>query len=592
MLACILGTESNPSVRQNMTQKNVFQNLVWLGIVKSILLCSQHAHAQQDAPLLVAPNDQVIQSWQQNNPGGAGPALKRDEDGSTRIEWTGGVAVDDYSNDIWSAAGLINTPQKSGTYFKNSFNSDVRIVQKNKTVNYFQLGATQSNDLSVLSQSRYQINNLQLGRSGESYLFALGDVAPNFSSLSTALGLRGLFGQRQFSDVTVSGFTGLVAESWEALDNKIPRTQYLKDAHGIKLEKMFGTSLKTYLTTQSSSEREPTTILAQLPATARGKSRSLTGGFQYQKDQFSVAGETAGSSYEDDGSSDRQGRATVVDATWRGDSITLRSGYHDISTGYTSLSASAQPGVREAYAGTEWTAASWLTVGSDLRRSRLSSRATSGFESTFIDTDALSTRATLSFGPSYPGWTAAVQHAVSQSINSAEQRSKNSDFSSVFGYVSGTWNSAISFGSGKVVSEVSPSSDSLNDSWSFNLGRNFSDALPDLAASWSAAVNFAGGAQTQRLVLGGQTTNTNYTLTLTAKRAGWGGVNLLLTAGETTQPNGGPSLRLRAFQLEATYNISPKNTLKAYVRNSHRNIDDAQLASKENVAGLQLNINF
>ena len=122
-------------------------------------------------------------------------------------------------------------------------------------------------------------------------MFALGDVAPNFSSLSSALGLRGLLGQRQFSGVTASGFTGLIAESWEALDNKVPRTQYLKDVHGLKLEKKWGASLITYLTTQSSSEREPTTLLAQLPATARGKSRSVTGGFQYQKDQFSLRSE-------------------------------------------------------------------------------------------------------------------------------------------------------------------------------------------------------------------------------------------------------------------------------------------------------------
>jgi len=575
-----------------MKQKKVFRKWVWPGIVNSILLCGEHAHAQQDAPVLAAPNDQVIQSWQQSNPGGAGPALKRDEDGSTRLEWKGNVVVDAYSNDISSAAGQTNTPQRSGTFFKNILSSDLRVIRKNNTVDYFQLGATQSNDLSVLSQSRYQINNVQLGRSGEGYMFALGDVAPNFSSLSSALGLRGLLGQRQFSDVTVTGFTGLVAESWEALDNKVPRTEYLKDVHGLKLEKMFGSSLKTYLTTQSSSEREPTTVMAQVPAAARGKSRSLTGGFQYQKDQFSVTGETAGSSYEDDGTSDRQGRATVVDANWRGGGVSFRGGYHDISTGYTSLSTSARPGIREAYVGTDWTAASWVTVGSDLRRSRLSTRAVAGFASTFIDTDALATRATVNFGPDYPGWTLAVQQAESKSINSAEQRSKNTDFSSALNYASNTWNSGVGFGRGKVVSEVSPTSDARSDAWSFNLGRNFSNALPDLVASWSAAINFSAGAQTQRLVVGGQTSNTNYTVTLTGQRAGWGSFNFLMTAGQTTQPNGGANLRLRAFQIDATYNITPKNTLKIYVRNSRRNIDDVLLAAKENVAGLQLNINF
>jgi hypothetical protein len=95
----------------------------------------------------------------------------------------------------------------------------------------------------VLSQNRYQVNNLQLGRAGEGYMLALGDIAPNFSSLSSSLGARGLYGQRQFADMTVYGFTGMVAESWETLDNRIPRSQYLKDVHGIKLEKAFGSSL-------------------------------------------------------------------------------------------------------------------------------------------------------------------------------------------------------------------------------------------------------------------------------------------------------------------------------------------------------------
>jgi hypothetical protein len=573
-------------------KKNVFRRIAVPGLLGSLLLCQEHAHAQQDGQVQLEPNDQVIRAWQQNNLGGSGPSLKREEDGSTRLEWKGGLTVDTYSNDIYSAGGNLNTPLRTGAFYKNTFNSDLRATHKDNVVDYFQLGATTSNDLSVLSQNRYQINNLQLGRAGEGYMLSLGDVTPNFSSLSSALGVRGLYGQRQFDDVTVYGFTGMVAESWETLGNKVPRSQYLKDVHGVKLEKAFGTSLKTYVTSQSSSEREPTTVMAQPLATLRGKSRSFSGGFQYQAEQFTLSGETAGSRYEDDGSSDRPGRASIVDASWRGDGYGFRGGYHDISNGFTSLSLQAQPGVREAYAGVDWTVAPWIALATDVRRSRLTTLAFAGFDSTFVDSDSVAARANINFGADYPGWALAFQQAAARSLNSAAQASRNRDFSSTLNYSTPVWNAGVGFGRGKVTSEVSPASDSLNDNWAFNVGHTFSDAQGDLPQTWSVGVNLTAGAQTQRLLAGGQTSNTNYTFTLTGQRAGWGSVNLLVMSGRTTQLYGGPSLRLEGFQLEAVYAVNDKCSIKAYARNTRRNIDDPVLAAKESVAGLQLTVSF
>jgi hypothetical protein len=575
-----------------MAQKNVFRRIAVPGLLGSLLLCQEHAFAQQDGQVQLEPNDQVIRSWQQNNLGGAGPSLKREEDGSTRLEWKGGLTVDTYSNDISSAGGELNTPLRTGAFYKNTFNSDLRAIHKDNVVDYFQLGATTSNDLSVLSQNRYQINNLQLGRAGEGYMLSLGDVTPNFSSLSSALGVRGLYGQRQFDDVTVYGFTGMVAESWETLGNKVPRSQYLKDVHGVKLEKAFGSSLKTYVTSQSSSEREPTTVMAQPLAMLRGKTRSFSGGFQYQAEQLSVSGETAGSSYEDDGTSDRPGRASILDASWRGDGYGFRGGYHDISSGFTSLSLQAQPGVREAYAGVDWTVAPWIALATDVRRSRLTTLAFAGFDPTFVDSDSVAARANINFGADYPGWALAFQQAASRSINSAAQASRNRDFSSTLNYSTPAWNAGVGFGRGKVASEAYPAGDSLNDNWAFNLGHTFSDAQGDLPQTWSVGVNLTAGAQTQRLLAGGQTSNTNYTFTLTGQRAGWGSVNLMVMSGLTTQLYGGPSLRLEGFQLEAVYAINDKCSIKAYARNTRRNIDDPVLAAKESVAGLQLTVSF
>jgi hypothetical protein len=575
-----------------MAQIDVFRRIAVPGLLGSLLLCQDHAWAQSAEPVELAPNDQVIQSWQQNNMGGSSPTLKREEDGSTRLEWKIGGTFDAYTNNVQSAGGFVTSPIRTGTFFRNSFSSDLRAIHRDNVVDYFQLGMSHSNDLAVLSQNRYQVNNVQLGRAGEGYMVALGDIAPNFSSLSSSLGARGLYGQRQFADMTVYGFTGIVAESWETLDNRIPRNQYLKDVHGIKLEKAFGSSLRAYVTSQAFSEREPSGNLAQPLFTPRGKSQSMSGGFQYQKDQFSLTGETAGSHFEDGGNADRSGGASTLDASWRGESVGLRAGYHDITNGFTSLSLAAQAGVREAYTGVDWTAASWVTLSSDLRRSRSTTLGTAAFASTYIDTDSAALRATINFGADHPGWALGLQQAMANSVNSAGQVARNRDFSSTLNYSTQAWNAGVGFGRGKVISEVSPASDSLNDNWSFNVGRTFSDAQADRPQTWSFGTNFSATAQTQRLIAGGQTANTNYTVSLTGQRAGWGTFSLILMDGATTQPMGGPNLRLRGLQFEAVYPLQGQSSVKFYMRSTHRNIDDPVLSSREDIAGVQLIYSF
>jgi hypothetical protein len=575
-----------------MAQLDVFRRIAVPGLLGSLLLCQDHAWAQSAEPVELAPNDQVIQSWQQNNMGGSSPTLKREEDGSTRLEWKIGGTLDAYTNNVQSAGGFVTSPLRTGTFFRNSFSSDLRAIHRDNVVDYFQLGMSHSNDMAVLSQNRYQVNNVQLGRAGENYMVALGDITPNFSSLSSSLGARGLYGQRQFGDMTVYGFTGLVAESWETLDNRIPRNQYLKDVHGVKLEKAFGSSLRAYVTSQAFSEREPSGPLAQPLFAPRGKSRSMSGGFQYQQDQFTLAGEMADSRFEDGGNADRDGRAGILDASWRGESVGLRAGYHDITNGFTSLSLAAQAGVREAYTGVDWTTASWLTLSTDLRRSRSTTLPTVWAESTHIDTDSAALRATINFGADNPGWALGLQQAAANSVNSAGQLARSRDFSSALNYSTPAWNAGVGFGSGKVISEVSPASDSLNSNWSFNVGHTFSDAQADHVQTWSFGVNFSAAAQKQRLMAGGQTANTNYTVSLTGQRAGWGSFSLMAMDGATKQPMGGPNLRVRGLQFEAVYPLQGQCSVKVYARSTHRNIDDPLLSSREDVAGLQLTYSF
>lgn len=559
----------------------------------SLLMCHGQLQAQQRPSTVdVAPNEQVIQSWQQSNMGGAVPALASNEDGGTRLDWHGGATVDKYTNDIQSAGGATNTPLRSGEFYRGAFTSDLRAIHTDNSVDYFQVGLTTSDDMAVLSQNPYQINNIQLGRTGEGYSVAVGDIAPNFSSLSSALGARGVYGQRQLGGFTVHAFSGQVAENWEVLSSTVPSNQYLREVHGAKVEKMFGSNLRTYVTAQAFSEREAPRM-AYPGYAPLGDSHSMSAGFQYQQGQFSLLGETASSSFEDGGNADRQGHATILDANWRGESVGFRAGYHHIDAEFTSLSLAAQPGVHEAYVGTDWTTAPWLTLSTDLRKSKNSTLANFYSESTFVATDALTLRANINFGPEHPGWGLSLQQVSAQSVDSAEQASRRGDFSVTLNYASPEMVSGLTIGQGKIASEVSPYSDSATESWSLNVGRNFSNARPDAAPTWNVGVNFSAASQSQKLLLTGDSSNNiNYTLALTSQVVGWGNLNLLLTGGETTQPYGGPGLRVRGAQLEAVIPMKGQSTFKLYARTTQRNIDDPLLSAREDVLGAQLIYNF
>jgi hypothetical protein len=578
-----------------MAQLNSIGRAPQIGVLGLLLVCHGYANAQQDEAIQAVPNAAVAQSWQQVSPGAAAPTIARNEEGGTRLEWKGGLVYDTYTNDVYT-----NTPTplstlsslRPSTFFKSSVNSDLRAVHKNSSVDYFQLGASHSDDRSVLSQGLYQVNNMQVGRTGEGYMLALGDIAPNFSSLSSSLGVRGLYGQRQFEKLTVHGFTGLVAESWEALDNSVASNGYQKEVNGLKVERSFGNALQVYLTTQTFSERTPEKT--SFPLTAdRATSHTDSAGFQYQEGAITVTGETAGSRFDDAGNADRQGQATILDASWRGDGVSLRGGYHDIAPQFTSLSSGAQAGILEAYAALDWTLASWVSLTTDLRNSKNSTLATLLTPSTFVQTDSATVRANINFGPDHPGWGLTLQQTDALSTDSASQSSQRGDVTSSLNYSASNWNSSVGFGQGTVTSMASPTYDSASENWTLAAGRTFTDAAPDQPEIWGAGLNFSANSQAQRLVVANtQTVTTNYTLTLTAQRARWGRLNLSMTEGETTQPSGAPALRVRGLQMDAVYPMAGQSSLKVYMRSNWRNIDDPILYVKEYVTGLQLNYSF
>lgn len=550
------------------------------------------ALAQTNPPPQAASNEQVLQNWQQNNVGGQQPVLVKQGEGETRIEWKGSVTANAYSNDIVNANGVTNTPLTSGSFYKSVVTSDMRAVLPGGNVNYFQFGVTHSNDRSVLSLFPRQINNIQLGSSGQNYMLAVGDVAPNFSSLSSSLGVRGLIGQYKLGDATAYGYAGVVAESWEALEKNVLRNQFVRDVVGAKVEYALTPSLKVYATGQRAGDQDGSITNVDIAASALpSQIHSSTIGFQYAEGAYQLSGETALSSFRQSGQEGRSGQASILDSTWRGQSLSLRGGYHDIDPKFVTLSGMASPGVREVYAGGDWTAATWVTLGAELRNSKNISLATTDVPSTTTTTDSGTLRANINFGPDMPGWGLSLQDMESRITDPQRQISKNAQRSATLNYSAQGWTTGFGYGLATVRSQASPTWDSDTASWNLNVGRVFSDADGASPATWSLNLGLVAALQYQHMLYGSDTQNINYTLNLSGQRNGWGNFALQLVDGFITRP-GASDLRSRAAQFEATHPFSSQNALKFYYRKAFRNIHDPLSGATERVSGIQYNHAF
>lgn len=538
-------------------------------------------------PVRVDANDPVLQAWRQQNFGGPSPDLVKQEDGSTKIVWSGSVTADPYSNRVESASGSMNSALQGGAFNKVVVQSDLRGIGVNGQTTHFQLGWTASNDPAVLSQHPRQINNLQVGRSGQDYLMALGDVMPNYSSLSSALGVRGLIGQIKAGDASFHAYAGVVAPSWEALGGQIPRNQYLRDVFGGKAEYQLLPQLRIYATAQSGQDRAGS-VPAGLSFAPPLSLRSISGGFQYMEGGFQVSGEYARGSSQAEGQNRNSGSALLLDATWQVGKWMLRSGYHDLDPGFATLSGMAQAGIWETYLNADWNAASWITLGADLRQSKNRTLASAFAAASTTRNNADTLRANLNFGPNLPGWGVSFQKTDGRQRDAQDQLTRNIQRNASLNFNSPRVSASLGYGSGESLNQALPDYNSENTSWQINVARTYSDASPTAMPNWSLSLNFSGAVQKQAMALGSASNNVNYTVGLNGQRNGWGNLQVAFTEGYTTQPYGGPELRQRGLQLEASHPLTTSATVKLYLRDNQRNIGDAVLAAREEVSGVQL----
>lgn len=563
--------------------------------MSGIILCGNAWGEDSNNPPPDA-NQQVLQEWQRAT-GAAGqtPTLVKQDDGSTRLEWHVNGTFDVYTTDVITAgAATTNTPLHVGEYAKSVISSDLRSTNTTSgEVNYFQFGITNTNDRAVLSRLPTQINMLQAGHAGQNFQVTAGDAMANFSGLSSMLSLRGLTAQARFGGFSLTGYSGIVAESWETLEYRELRNQYLRDVMGAKAAYAFSPEFNMYATLQGSSDQGDSLPATVTPWSQPAKIRSATGGFAYQSGMLQLQGEYGDGHYHDDAGNQRGGRATVLDGSYRMGPVGLRAGHHDIDADYASLATSAPPGVRETYGNMDWMASPYLSLGLDVRKSAQRMLDTSGNSMLVSKSKASTLRANINFGPDHPGWMVSLMDTETRGEDASGNPNRTNNFTSSINYNVQSWMTGFSFSQMTMTNALSPTSDSTTTNYQVTLGHSFTENTGGMPSTWNLNMNLSAGLQDQRMDnTGMDTRNVNYMLSLAGQHTMWGQFNLSLTDGYFTQPMGGPNLRTCGYQFDASHALGKAGSIKFYARNTHRNIGSVLLDTEELLRGIQIQYRF
>ena len=549
---------------------------------------STSAPASEAAPLSDADrqsaNQQLLKSWHQQT----GQAA--DLGSSESTEFHGQTSVDTYHNSTSIPSGnpaLSNMTQ--GNFGQLGFQGDLRAKSANDTVTYLQGSLNSTNDRAIQPRYATQIGNLQLGRTGNGYQLSAGDVAADFSGLSSGLGLRGALANKEFGRFTVTGFAGTVAESWEALlqrsalDGLPPRNSYLRDVVGVKGDYKLSSELTGYATLQNYRDKINSAPLPPLSPAFDGT--IVTAGAKYLSGPMQVSTEFARSNKHDQNTNANDAdRAFVVDGTYSFTNVKLRAGYHNIGANFASLASSAAPGIREFYAGTDWTITPQLTWTLDARDAI--TRLSGGAGQTAVAT--LGNRLAYTV-QTIPGLAFGLTNTNTNAKDTLGNASRNDTTQIMTTYASPVWTANASAGLGHSRDAANNAADSNTRQWQLGLGRNWGNGNAEVPATWTLGLQGTLASQVQTLVVAlSQSRSSTAGVNLVLTAAEWGNVNAGVQVQRTSQPTlGAPDLRTTTLNLDWSKEFNKKWTLKTYARYNLRNHGDPLLQADERTLGVQ-----
>ena len=560
-------------------------------------LCCALAAAFLAAPLCSAEpepasadNSKALSRWGQLT-GTQPPQLVADANGETRLIWSATASVDLYSRE--SSGGELLTPYSSGNFYAIRASGDSRQVSDGSAT-WLQLDVTGSNDRALIPDA-WQLNTLQAGRSGPGYQIAFGDVPVSYSTLGANTALRGLSAQRLFGPAALSASAGVIADSWTGLLDRNRRLQLLRNSAATKGEISLTPTTSVFSTLQGYSDVAdslPQGLGGALPAAGR----SGTAGLSFSSGRFSLQTEAGTSEFREDGSAWLASGAGVVDATWQGEKVTLRSGYHDIGRNFASLSSAALPGVREAYLNGNWIASSWAILTADLRTSRnrnatMQPPASIPAEGTLPTqylapipekTNSATIQASLTV-PQIRGLSALVQGSISRGSNADGGRNSLDNYGANLTYQRNGWTWGGGYQQARTFNAAFADSNATTHTWTASMGRTWTDPSGVLTLNGT----LLGTRQRQDLDAGGRYKLDSATLSAGVEHARWGQLSASYTEG-WGQDALSNRLRQSAGRLEAQRALGKRGAIKLYAMRSDNFAGVAALAYREQMVGIQL----
>lgn len=545
------------------------------------------ASPSDSATVVLASNDQVLAAWQGNVQDGGSPALATSEAGDTTITWHGNVTADGYADQ--SRGNATVTPMRSGHFYRLQFQSDWRATTPLGDTSYAVTSVNNSNDPSILHHST-QINSLQVGRIGNGYQMAIGNVIAGFSTLGANTGLIGALAQRQFGNNSITMTAGVITSSWEDLTREVPRVQYMRDVYAAKFDHTFTDSLQGYVTAGTYADQKTGIASSSTASLPPAWDHAFTAGINYQRGPFLLQGETGVSRWQQSGDQAHDDSAHVVDANWSHGAVMLRGGWHDVGRFYSAPSAMTTPGIEDTYAGGTWNAAPWLVLSTDAHHSQ-NRNATLAFAA--AKSDSLLSSVNFLLDSWLQGLGFMLQRQVSHGKNADDSRNDNDSGSATLSYNNAAWNHSLSYTRTTIRNDGASAANGATTVWAYTIARNWLGAAPvPTIAAWTLTTTLSVSLQRQDTQSGGRADSKAYTLGVSAQDTHDDALNISYVYRTFIQNATLTDMALTGIQFDASHGFRNGVTLKMFANDTRNAAQDINQQYSERQAGLELSYRY
>lgn len=537
-------------------------------------------------------NQEVLESWQKQS--GQSATIVNNSNGPT-LEWHGQVTENLYNVDTsngpddFALSGL-----QEGNFSLTNLQGDLRSITEAGDTTYIQGGASVTRDRAKQTLYSSQMTNLQFGRAGQGYQISGGDIVADFSRIGSNLGLRGVYSAKQLNAMTFYGFAGVISDSWESLFNRStltnqpPRSRYLRDAAGAKVDYKLDESWNAFGTAQTYSDRQSSlaTALAIGQVAQNGSTGTVGLGYKTLQSNFSVevgaskngVGTVGGDTFTD--------KAFLVDMGYAWQTLSVHAGYHNIGLRYTSLAQNVVPGIRESFVGGDWFITPSLSYSNDIRRSEM--RTVNFFDGndTLNSVDTLVNRLNYNV-TALPGLNIGLQDMRNWGKVEANTSRNNMTQLNVF-YSTQHYSGGVSLSNARQRTNTNPLSNSVTDGVQLTLGRQILPGELIAFPSISGGIQFNGGYQQQRIANNTETTSGTQGVSVNMQSVKLGQLMFSIMNIDTRQPTAKSVLNTKIVNLDWTKVISDALAFKAYIRNNFINHGDQLQTIDEKIVGAQL----